>query len=82
MYAFKNLTNKHVTEINSFKVSFHNLSQFECHSKDEVITVQNVCCRVNYTVFAMRNQSTMVNSKNIQILYNCFTLQCMTQQSI
>ena len=37
---------------------------------------------VYYIVFAMRNESTMVNSKKIQILYNCLTLQCMIQRSI
>ena len=35
-----------------------------------------------YIVFVMRNESTMVNSKHIQILYPCFTLQCMNQLSI
>ena len=33
-----------------------------------------------YIVLAMRNESTMVNSK--KILYYCFTLQCMIQLSI
>ena len=33
-------------------------------------------------VFAIRNESTMVNSKKIQIVYFCLTLQCMIQQSI
>ena len=37
---------------------------------------------VYYIVFAMRNESTMVNSEKIQILYYCLTLQCMIQQSI
>ena len=37
---------------------------------------------VYYTVFATRNESTMVNRKKIQILYYCLTLQCMIQQSI
>ena len=37
---------------------------------------------VYYIVFAMKNESTMVNSKQIQILYYCLTLQCMIQQSI
>ena len=32
-----------------------------------------------YIVFAMRNESTMVNSKIIQIVYYCLTLQCMIQ---
>ena len=36
---------------------------------------------VYYIVFAMRNESTMVNSKKIQILHYCFTLQCMIQLS-
>ena len=36
---------------------------------------------VYYIVFTTRNES-MVNSKKIQILYYCFTLQCMIQQSI
>ena len=36
---------------------------------------------VYYIVFAMRNESTMVNSKKIQILFYCLTLQCMIQQS-
>ena len=36
-----------------------------------------------YIVFAMRNESTMVNSKKKQILYYCFTLQsCIIQLSI
>ena len=30
-----------------------------------------------YIVFVMGNESTMVNSKKIQILYYCFTLQYM-----
>ena len=33
-------------------------------------------------VFAMGNESTIVNSKKIQILYYCLSLQCMIQQSI
>ena len=33
-------------------------------------------------VFAMRNESTIGNSKNIQILYYCLSLQCMIQQYI
>ena len=33
-------------------------------------------------VFAMRKKSTMGNSKKIQILYYCLTLQCMIQQFI
>ena len=37
---------------------------------------------VYYIVFAMRNESTIVNSKNIQILYYFLSLQCMIQQSI
>ena len=37
---------------------------------------------VYYIVFAMRYESTMVNSIKIQILYCCLTLQCMIQQSI
>ena len=37
---------------------------------------------VYYIVFAMGNESTIVNSKKIQILYYCLSLQCMTQQSI
>ena len=36
-----------------------------------------------YIVLAMRNDSTMVNSKKkYQILYYCLTLQCMIQLSI
>ena len=35
-----------------------------------------------YIVFAMKNESTMVNSKKIQILYYCLTLQCTIQKSI
>ena len=46
------------------------------------MTVQNVCIVVNYIVFAMRNESTMGNSKTIQILNYCLALQCMIQQSI
>ena len=34
-----------------------------------------------YIVFAMRNESTMVSSKNIQMYY-CFKLQYMMQISI
>ena len=37
---------------------------------------------VYYIVFAMGNESTIVNSKKIQILYYCLSLQCMIQQSI
>ena len=37
---------------------------------------------VYYIVFTTRNESIMVNSKKIQILYYCFTLQCMIQQTI
>ena len=37
---------------------------------------------VYYIVFAMRNESTIVNSKKIQILYYSLSLQCMIQQSI
>ena len=37
---------------------------------------------VYYIVFAMRNESTIVNSKKIKILYYCLSLQCMIQQSI
>ena len=37
---------------------------------------------VYYDVFAMRNESTMVTSKKIKILYYYFTLQCVIQQSI
>ena len=37
---------------------------------------------VYYTVFAMGNESRLVNSKKIKILYYCFTLECMIQQSI
>ena len=37
---------------------------------------------VCYIVFAMGNESTIVNSKNILILYYCLSLQCMIQQSI
>ena len=37
---------------------------------------------VYYIVFTTRNESIMVNSKQIQILYYCFTLQCMIQQSV
>ena len=33
-----------------------------------------------YTVFAMRNESTIVNCKKIQMLYYCFSLHCMIQQ--
>ena len=36
-----------------------------------------MCVAAYYIVFAMRNKSTIVNSKNIQILYYCFTSQCM-----
>ena len=36
---------------------------------------------VYYIVFAMGNESTIVN-KSIQILYYCLSLQCMIQQSI
>ena len=46
------------------------------------MTVQNVYIVVYYIVFTMRNKSTMVNSKKIQILYYCLTLQYMIQQSI
>ena len=35
-----------------------------------------------YHVFAMKIESTMVKSKKNQILYYCFTLQCMIQLSI
>ena len=36
-----------------------------------------------YTVLAMRNESTVFNTKNIKILYNCLTLQLyMIQLSI
>ena len=35
-----------------------------------------------YSVFAMRNESTVVNNKNILMLYYCFTLQCMIKKSI
>ena len=43
----------------------------------------NACWRVfiTYVVFAIRNESTMVNSRYIQILYYCFTLQRMIQLS-
>ena len=38
---------------------------------------------VYYIVFAMgKCESTIVNSKKIQILYYCLSLQCMIQQSI
>ena len=37
---------------------------------------------VYYIVFATRNESTKVKSKNIQILYYWLSLQCMIQQSI
>ena len=37
---------------------------------------------VYYIVFAMGNESTIVNSKKIQILYYCLSLQCMIQQTI
>ena len=37
---------------------------------------------VYYTVFAMRNESTLVNNKKIKILYYSLSLQCMIQQSI
>ena len=49
-------------------------------------TEQNVlvCCHILYIVYvlAMRDESTMVNRKKIQILYYCFTSQYMIQQSI
>ena len=35
---------------------------------------------VYYIVFAMGNESTIVNSKKIQILYYCLSLQCMIQR--
>ena len=37
---------------------------------------------VYYIVFAMRNESTIVNNTKIQILYYCFTLQYMIQLPI
>ena len=37
---------------------------------------------VYYIVFAMKNESTIVNSKKIQILCYCLSLQCMIKQSI
>ena len=37
---------------------------------------------VYYIVFAMRKESTIVNSKTMHIFYYCLTLQCMIQQSI
>ena len=41
-----------------------------------------MCIVVYYIVFAMKNEFTMVNNKKIQIMYYCFTLQCMIQLSI
>ena len=35
-----------------------------------------------YIVCAMRNENSMVNSKNIQILFYCFSLQYMIELSI
>ena len=53
------------------------------------INVYRLCltrCRMYvvayYIMCAMWNKSTMVNSKEIQILYYFFTLQCMVQLSI
>ena len=37
---------------------------------------------VYYIVFAMGNESTIVNSKKIRILYYCLSLQCMIQKSV
>ena len=37
---------------------------------------------VHNIVFAMRNESTMVNNTKIQILYYCFTLQYTIRLSI
>ena len=48
-----------------FSKRFHTINM-----KMKFNTVQNVCCRIlQYIVFAMRNESTIVNSKKIQILY-------------
>ena len=60
---------------NKFEVSVHNLSRFECPSIPQKLssdvqssTRSRMYVVAYYIVFAMRNESTIVNSKKIQML--------------